>query len=109
MATVFEALEAIQAFLSSPGGAISQLLVGLALEAFYGVALFYWKPLAFVPSWFAVVLTSLLAFSSGHRGIALMFALFAVLNLIEIPVLRFWYQKRKEVEENLQEVRPNMP
>jgi hypothetical protein len=109
MTTVFETLEAIQAFLSSPGGGIFQLLVGITLEALYGFALFYWKPLAFVPGWVAVVLTSLLAFSSGHRGIALMFALLAVLNLIEIPFLRLWYRKRRQVEENLSEMHPNVP
>ncbi len=92
-------VEAIEAFLSSMGGVVTLLTLGIILEFLFALALFRWKPLAFINAWIALVLAMLLAVSSEQRTVALMLVILVALNLLDIPLLviiRRWLSKRMQ-------------
>jgi len=91
----------IQAFFSSIWGGAILLILGVILEALFAWALFRWRPLAFINAWLALVLAMLLAISSAQRPVALMLAVLAALNVIDIPLvaaIRSWVKRQERVQ-----------
>jgi hypothetical protein len=87
MMSPLEMMDPLRVFLNSMGGLVALLTAGFVLELLFAVALFRWKPLAFVNAWIALVLAMLLAIASGQHTAALMLAILAVLNLVDIPLV----------------------
>lgn len=82
-----EIVEAVQVFFSSMMGVATLLTLGVILEFLFALALFRWKPLAFINAWIALVLAMLLAVSNGHREIALVLAILVAFNVLDIPLV----------------------
>ncbi len=82
-----ETVDTIEVFFRSTEGLVTLLTLGIILEFLFALALFRWKPLAFINAWIALVLAMLLAISSDHRDIALVLAILIAFNVLDIPLV----------------------